>query len=513
MQPSEYGLGIQWVGNPNAYGPGAKTSVTVHWAVAASLAGIDATFAVTGNVAHYAVGDDGIHQYVAEGNGAPHCGNTDGNTHSIGVEHVGGYMGPNGVRVPPSDATLRRSGLLIGRLHHEWGMGRPVWGTTMRPHNSWSSTECPGTTDVAALTSYAQAEYDRIAAGGGVPNLPGGGSTGGSAGGGSAGGGSTGGSYDVFYNVRTQASDWLGEVKNLEDYAGWNDSPITDVMMRVNQGSIKYRVHLLGGGWLPWVTGYNGNDDNNGYAGMGGVQPIDAIQAYLFSPNGNKVIAYKVAPCGGTGFWPWQRDDETTGGQDGYAGIFGRLIGKLQAQVIDWSATPTGGGAEGSASGPAPTGPRAMYQVYGNIWYESVYADTNLEVYAGVNNVPIKAFRFLRPLGVGNTNIDCMYRVQPVAGSWYPYIWSNRVGNYSDDNNYGYAGDMTHSIANIAVVMKNNNLQMRVRRLNGLWSGWINAFQVADVGHGCVWKLESTGTNTASPVTCVQFQPKPGTSA
>ena len=39
-----------------------------------------------------------------------------------------------------------------------------------------------------------------------------------------------------------------------------------------------YRVHLRRQNrWLGWVTGYNENDFNNGYAGILG-QEIDAIQ-------------------------------------------------------------------------------------------------------------------------------------------------------------------------------------------------------------------------------------------
>ena len=38
---------------------------------------------------------------------------------------------------------------------------------------------------------------------------------------------------------------------------------------------IQYRVHIIGGGWLPWVTEYGQGD--NGYAGIWG-NSIDAVQ-------------------------------------------------------------------------------------------------------------------------------------------------------------------------------------------------------------------------------------------
>ena len=49
---------------------------------------------------------------------------------------------------------------------------------------------------------------------------------------------------NVYYRVRTQKHGWLSEVKNLEDYAGYENSPITDVAIRVDKGNVKYRVHI-----------------------------------------------------------------------------------------------------------------------------------------------------------------------------------------------------------------------------------------------------------------------------
>ena len=135
--------------------------------------------------------------------------------------------------------------------------------------------------------------------------------------------------FDAFIRARTQKHGWLPEVKNLEDFAGFEESPITDIAIRVSAGSVKYRVHVLGGGWLPYVTGYNINDHVNGYAGNG--KPIDAIEVYFYTPDGcvPKRAKYRVAPCGGR-YYPWQYDDETGNGQDGYAGAFGVRIGKFQ---------------------------------------------------------------------------------------------------------------------------------------------------------------------------------------
>ena len=137
---------------------------------------------------------------------------------------------------------------------------------------------------------------------------------------------------DVYYRVRTKADGWLPEVKNLEDYAGFTGA-VTDAAIRVSAGSVKYRVHIKDGKWLPCVTGCNINDGTNGYAGNG--LEIDAIEVYYYTPDNirpYKKAKYRVAPVGGS-YYPWQYDNETGNGQDGYAGAFGNAIGKLQSVI------------------------------------------------------------------------------------------------------------------------------------------------------------------------------------
>ena len=136
---------------------------------------------------------------------------------------------------------------------------------------------------------------------------------------------------DVIYMVRT-GGRWLPAVKNLTDFAGIVGSSITDVAIKVTTGSVKYRVHIKGAGWLPYVTGYNTADHVNGYAGNG--KEIDAVEVYYFTPKGKTIrkAKYRVSPVKG-GYWPWQYDDEKTGGQDGYAGAFGCNIDRLQIVI------------------------------------------------------------------------------------------------------------------------------------------------------------------------------------
>lgn len=83
---------------------------------------------------------------------------------------------------------------------------------------------------------------------------------------------------NVYYKVHYKGGKWLPEVKNREDYAGLYNKPIDGFMIKSDIKQLTYRVHLRRSNkWLPWVTGYNQNDSNNGYAGIL-EQEIDAIQ-------------------------------------------------------------------------------------------------------------------------------------------------------------------------------------------------------------------------------------------
>lgn len=68
-------------------------------------------------------------------------------------------------------------------------------------------------------------------------------------------------------------------------------------------------MHLLNGDWLPWVTGYNINDNRNGYAGIKG-KVIDAIQVE-FSGVSDFKATYRVRKQG-AGFFDWQYNTEKT---------------------------------------------------------------------------------------------------------------------------------------------------------------------------------------------------------
>lgn len=117
-------------------------------------------------------------------------------------------------------------------------------------------------------------------------------------------------------------------VKNLADYAGVRGKAITDVAIMCNVGKVEYRVHVLGGKWLPYVSGFNWADPVNGYAGNG--KPIDAIEVIYIALDGSSQKAqYRVSPVNGN-YYDWQYNNETGGGQDGYAGSFEKKVDRFQ---------------------------------------------------------------------------------------------------------------------------------------------------------------------------------------
>ncbi|GEM_PF-498240 len=128
--------------------------------------------------------------------------------------------------------------------------------------------------------------------------------------------------YRVYADNR-----WYNEVKGLGNVAGRAKQAISGVAVKVSEGNLRYRVHLLNGDWLPWVTGYDIDDDVNGYAGIKG-KVIDGLQVE-FEGVGDFKATYRVREQG-AGFWDWQHNTEKDSSQDGYAGLLGTKIDGVQ---------------------------------------------------------------------------------------------------------------------------------------------------------------------------------------
>ena len=133
---------------------------------------------------------------------------------------------------------------------------------------------------------------------------------------------------NVYYRVKTQKHGWLTEVKNLEDYAGWENSPITGLAIRVDKGSIKYRVTTISGKTLGWITGYDINDYISGWAGNG--EPIALVEAYYFTPSNVRPYQYAYYKVND---YPYQKDLIKGNGFDGFGGVKGVPMTKFQMYI------------------------------------------------------------------------------------------------------------------------------------------------------------------------------------
>lgn len=272
--------------------------------------------------AHYYVAQDGILQAEDDANRAWHCGQTDGNNNYLSIE-VCQSMGDLETFKNNEEKALQ----LAAQKCKQYGITPST--STIRLHQEVSATACPHrSVEIHGGASGAKAYFIKrigelmgmnIDVSVSMPQE-------------SAVASSTPTIY-FKYRVRTKEDGWLPEVINLADYAGIPGHAITDISIGVDRGSLWYQVHVKGGGWLPTVSGYNINDYNNGYAGNG--QVIDAVRVYYNTPAdyaaqyGYQKAQYRVSPLNGN-YWPWQYDNETGAGQDGYAGAFGQAMDRFQ---------------------------------------------------------------------------------------------------------------------------------------------------------------------------------------
>lgn len=133
----------------------------------------------------------------------------------------------------------------------------------------------------------------------------------------------------VHVRYKAYTTKWLPEVVDCNDanangYAGVHGKSMTALMAKPDKGVLKYRVHLLGRGWLAWVE----NDAD--YAGVRGKE-IDAVQMQLTGADGYEV-KYRVSPKANKGWYNWCTGLKDSTG-DGYAGVFGKPIDCIQIKI------------------------------------------------------------------------------------------------------------------------------------------------------------------------------------
>ena len=151
---------------------------------------------------------------------------------------------------------------------------------------------------------------------------------------------STGASVNIHYALRNRNGAWNDAVTNFNDsdgegFAGMPYGSHDMLIAWVDSGTLRYRVHTEEAGWLDWVQAADYSDPVNGMAGIRG-QTIDGVQMYYITPDGDyRQVYYRSQDVAHAGYWDEVCDDGTTYGGDGYAGVYGYALDRLQCYVSD----------------------------------------------------------------------------------------------------------------------------------------------------------------------------------
>lgn len=146
---------------------------------------------------------------------------------------------------------------------------------------------------------------------------------------------------NVTYELHQQGAGWLGAVTNFNNsnsngFAGNPNHKHDALCIKVSHGTIKYRVRVIGGQWLPWVTGYSHTDSVNGYAGTFG-KTIDAVEMIYITPAGEAYSQayYRSQTTTQAGWLRTVCDDghSVAGLTDRYAGNFNQPLDRLQINI------------------------------------------------------------------------------------------------------------------------------------------------------------------------------------
>ena len=299
--------------------------ITVHNTANSASADAEVSYMISNNNEvsyHFAVDENHAVQGLPLNRNAWHCGdgNGKGNRKTIAIEICRSTSEDESL----FDRAEENAAELIAALCKEYG-----WTTDdIYTHQHWTGKYCPHKTLDRGWERFVNMVREKLGEDVGEPDdMPSEDNQGGD---------DSGTDVNVTYAVQLEDGTILPEATNLEDYAGIRGRKVVGIAARVDRGELKYQVHVLGGGWLPYVTGCDWNDAANGYAGNGRV--IDALRVYYSTPgdiveaDGYKKAKYRVAPAGGN-YYSWQCDDETSNGQDGYAGMIGRPIDRVQITI------------------------------------------------------------------------------------------------------------------------------------------------------------------------------------
>lgn len=289
--------------------------------------------------AHYQVDVNGrIGQLVNDWDTAWHAGNWDANITSLGIEHADISTSPWQI----SEQTLDNGAHLTAALCLHYSLGRPQWLVNVFPHSYFTATACPaplaGDQNNAYMTRAGQ-WYDAMVSTGNTASITP------SSAPASAPGENLAplGDVHVSYSLHQIGGGWLEEIRDYNNsdangFAGLPNHSHDYLIIEVDQGSMKYRVHSIDGQWHDWISKADRNDLVNGAAGINGVA-IDGVQMYYITPTGRTLNQawYRSQTTKRAGWLDVVCDDGTSinGYTDTYAGILGEPLDRLQISITD----------------------------------------------------------------------------------------------------------------------------------------------------------------------------------
>lgn len=136
------------------HGANRLNKIVLHWVVG-EISACDATFQnpTRQASAHYCVGSNGeVHQYVEDKDIAWHAG-PGVNFESIGIEHAGGQMLPDGTRKKPTQVCHDTSAELVAMKCKQYNI--LCDREHIRKHSEYMNTSCPGTLDIDYIIAKA----------------------------------------------------------------------------------------------------------------------------------------------------------------------------------------------------------------------------------------------------------------------------------------------------------------------------------------------------------------------
>ena len=280
--------------------------------------------------ANYGIGTDGrVGLYVDEANRSWASSSAWNDNRAVTIEVANSSTGGDW---PVSDAAWSKLAELCADICRRNGIGELTWtggaDGSLTCHYMFTATACPGPYLKARMGRLASEVNARL--GGSAPADPPAPEQKPAA-----------NTVHARYALRRLNGPWLPEVTDFgegdQGYAGDPNRQHDLVYIRVDAGTLRYRAHVLGGQWLPWVTKGDPSDTVNGCAGVPG-RAIDGIQAYYVTPGGEpyKQAWYRSQTTERAGWLPVCCDDGSTYAQyDGFCGILGEPLDRLQIAVAD----------------------------------------------------------------------------------------------------------------------------------------------------------------------------------